>query len=170
MSMVSPDGDGPGISGWTGMRGVPLALVFAFFGCQQRPEAMRVDDSVSLQPPLTLVELLVWRDGGSLGFVLRDATSTELRCCVAGPIPADIAGRWFMGATHPLHEGARIVDAEGGVEKALKQVLQVWVSQHYDQPEQDELLRSGWTQAIAQSKTRRDAWHVLRLLRRKPAG
>jgi hypothetical protein len=151
------------------MRIAPIALVLALFGCQQRTEPIRVDGAAALQPPLTLAELLVWRDGGSLGFVLRDATSTELRFCVAGPIPASIAGRWFIGATHPSHEGARIVDAGGDVERALKRALRAWVSQHYDRAEQEELVRSGWTEEIAQDKTRRGAWHVLRLLRREPA-
>ncbi len=158
------------ITRWTPWRVAPAALVFVFLGCQQRVGAIRVDGSVSLQPPLTLAELLVWRDGGSLGFVLRDAAGTELRFCVAGPIPASVAGRWFIGATHPSHEGARIIDAGGGVENALRRALQVWVSQHYNQAEQDELLRSGWTPEIAQDKTRREAWHVLRLLRREPGG
>jgi len=69
---------------------------------------------MGMQTPVHLVDTVRFEDGGTVGFVLVDATGDTLYCCYDGrirqlPVPRD--GRvpdlpprhWFIGALHPVN-------------------------------------------------------------------
>ena len=135
----------------------------------EKETPIRVTDSLLLQPPLTLVELRRWKDGGSLGFAIRDATDKRLSFCIDSQIESDTVGRWYLHATHPTHEGAKLVEEKNQTEHALKSALRVWVSQHYDEAEQSKLAISEWSDKIAENETLFNAWTIMKLLSRMKA-
>ena len=64
----------------------------------------------TLEPPITLDELHVWRDGGSLGFKLSDAKHHQLAFCIDGRAGSSTRGYFFLNVTHANQNGGQKLD------------------------------------------------------------
>ena len=108
-------------------------------------------DVLKIVEPLTLVDPYYFKDGGTLGMLLKDANGTEHRFCLGtgrsifDPIgvktvdssknPKEIppnAGKsgLFVGAVHFTQKNAQWVSRRGPEESALYGVLLRWVEKH----------------------------------------
>lgn len=142
--------------------GVQLAAVFLVTaGCSGRPSPVALSSDLKLYPPFDLVELLRWRDGGSLGFTVVDARGQRLSFSLDKRIGSSTPGRWYIGATYPTHEGAELVASAGKREHALVRILDLWLSQHFTDSERSTLAAMGWSDELGRDRLRFDAWTIL---------
>ena len=151
------------------MRIFTLLLVLLLCACQRTAGPVHVTDRITLHPPLTLVELSRWRDGGSLGFHVEDAQAQQLVFSVDYRINSTTRGRWYLGAMYPTDSGAVLLDEGGRTELALRDVLRDWVNQHYGKQEQTDIASQGWNDTFQDDRIRFDAWTIMTLLTRPKA-
>ncbi len=80
-----------------------------------------------------------WKDGGTVGIELIDAKGKKHSFSLYSPggaglpekdKPAKIIPNLFIGAAHPKHDGAKMVDVRGPEEMALYGVLLRIIDQH----------------------------------------
>ena len=133
-----------------------------------KPTSANTDQSqghrvTALQPPMKLDELIVWRDGGSLGFRLSDASGQHLTFCVDHKIKSPTAGNFFFNVTHADQEGGQKLDLGGDAEKQLISYLQSWLETNFTQAQQTNLLQRE-KDVDKLTKPEFNAWHVLRLV------
>ncbi len=143
-----------------------LALACLCSGNPGDSGVIRIAGDLTMKPPFELVQLSRWRDGGSLGFVFRDARAKELRFCRDGRIGSPTAGRWYLGTTHPTHQGAELVAAGSATESASVELLDRWVAQHYSPSERTTLLGEVAFDQLQKDRKRFDAWTICHLLER----
>jgi hypothetical protein len=117
----------------------------------------------ALQPPIKLDELLVWRDGGSLGFKLSDAARHHVAFCVDGRIGSTTVGYFFLNVTHPTQDNGQKLDLGGDTEKTLISYLKSWLEASF-KPEQLTALLLKEKDVNKLTKDEFNAWHVLRLV------
>jgi hypothetical protein len=118
-----------------------------------------------LRPPITLEELSVWRDGGSLGFKLSDAHHHHVTFCVDGKAGSPTAGYFFLNVTHATQKGGRKLPLGGDAEKKLISYLKSWLTASFKPERLAAILK---TQDVGKlTKKEFQAWHVLRLVKNR---
>ena len=96
-------------------RTVLVLLVLLF------PVVARVDTNKpsvpKLSPPIVLHELHVWRDGGSLGFVIGDQSARKIKFVVDGKIGSSTIGWFFLNTIHTDYgKGIQLIARRSGRE------------------------------------------------------
>jgi len=118
--------------------------------------------TAALQPPIKLDELLVWRDGGSLGFKLSDAAQRHVAFCVDGRFGSSTRGCFFLNVTHATQNGGRRLDLGGDTEKTLIFYLKSWLAASFKPEQLTAILKIEDFSKL--SKDEFKARHVLRLV------
>ena len=93
-----------------------------------------------LKAPITLVKLDVWRDGGSLGFVIRDAIDTNLSFMVDGKIGSSTRGHFFLYTEHIDFAKGVQLDLGGEEENQIIGYLALWLDANFDRKKLDVLF------------------------------
>jgi len=110
-------------------------------GCQEevKPNPMPVA-AISAQPTVELVELHRWRDGGSLGFGFPHSDGQTILLALDGWLSTTPKlSHWYVGATHPEHEGARIVELGSEEEFQVLQLIDGWLSQRFSSAHKQDI-------------------------------
>jgi hypothetical protein len=98
---------------------------------------------LKITEPVEVTEAHAYRDGGTIGLVLTDASKTQHEFCLDGRSFDEAQAREpkyvYLGATHATHKGARRVQIRGPEEAAIYGVLLRWAQKH---PKRDALLGS----------------------------
>jgi hypothetical protein len=123
-------------------------------------------DSVE-QPPMKLDELIVWRDGGSLGFKMSDASGRQIAFCVDGRASSPTCNHFFLNVPHPAQQGGRKLDLGGDEEKQLISYLQSWLDGNFTQAQRTALLQQD-KDVDKLTKPEFNTWHILRLIENRP--
>jgi hypothetical protein len=79
--------------------------------------------------PLEISEILLYRDGGTVGVKLKDANGLEHLFCFDGRASERVKklpSKIYYGATHPEHKGAKPLIPKGKNEKIILKYLQTW--------------------------------------------
>jgi hypothetical protein len=76
----------------------------------------------SLKAPVLVIETIVYRDGGTIGIVLKDKTGRLFSCCVEGRDNVN-NGNIFINANHVSHKEAIKVPGNSEAEHLLLKVL-----------------------------------------------
>jgi len=159
-------------------RTLSVVLLLVLTGCRLREpvvessaELIHITEAMMLHPPLELVRLTRWRDGGSLGFAFEDIRATRLEFSFDGGAHSPTRGRWYLGSLHPSHGGAMLLERAGRTEQALQQVLRHWVTQHFTPDELAQLTAQNWAARPGEDRLKSDVALVVALLERaaKPA-
>ena len=149
------------------MRSLFVMFAFTSFlmvaGCAHTSDAQ---DRLTFKNPMVLNELLVWRDGGSLGFVMEDADKERLCFCMDGSIGSATTGYFFLNVTHATEDGGIQLPLDGQREKQLLGYLKSWLETHFDMNDLDKTLASNNFQALTKDEFK--AWHVGRVLKNRP--
>ena len=116
----------------------------------------------TLERPITLDELHVWRDGGSLGFKLSDAKHHQLAFCVDGKIGSSTPGYFYSNVTHPDQNGGQKLDSGGAAEKTLLSYLESWLASNFTEEQRTAILQT--KEVGKRTKLEFDAWHVVQLI------
>lgn len=99
----------------------------------------------NLRPPINIDEIIYYRDGGTIGVVLKDSSSQTFMFCLDGRIQIQDPGveiephHVYIGATHPGHQGAEQLSLYGEKEKAILEILQNWVAENMTEQEISKL-------------------------------
>jgi hypothetical protein len=116
----------------------------------------------TLQAPIHLDELFVWRDGGSLGFKLSDANGRHLAFCVDGKFKSPTAGYFFLNVTYADQNGGQKLDLGSDTEKVLMSYLKSWLAANFKQERLAAILKA---QGVGKpTKEEFNALHVLGLI------
>ncbi len=103
--------------------------------------AKRPGDALSFVEPVKVIRGVGWKDGGTVGLELVDANDKKHTYSLypasgAGlpvkDLPPKIIINLFTGATHPGHQGAKMVEVRGPEESALYAVLLRAIAKHKD--------------------------------------
>jgi len=113
-------------------------------------------NTIDLQDPIKIKEVLYYRDGGTTGVILEDATGKELSFCFT-PL-----SNFFYGATHANFKEARPIEAESDLEKKLLSKIQNAINAKFDSKKQNKLTKA--KTAMGLSKEELDIWYLLRSL------
>lgn len=114
----------------------------------QEPTAEEAVATLSLKLPVQVVEVLMWRDGGSVGVRLADANRKEYPFCLdghaqhVGPDKEPPLRYVYVGALYAGKPGTA-VPIGGEVERALKVLLQTWADQQLVRAKQAEFKLRG---------------------------
>jgi hypothetical protein len=80
--------------------------------------------TVTLNPPFEVTETMLYKDGGTIGIVVRDAKGISLPLCYDQRIKVPEAERFvYVGATHPSESSAAKVTPGSATEQALLRIL-----------------------------------------------
>jgi hypothetical protein len=118
--------------------------------------------AAALRPPIKLDELLVWRDGGTLGFKLSDAGGRHVAFCVDRKIKSPIAGHFFLNVTHADQKGGERIDLGSDTEQTLISYLQSWLSTKFTQEQLSDIIKI--RDFRKRTKDEFNASHVLQLI------
>ena len=146
--------------------GLAWAILVALSSAAQSDEPQG-PPLVVLQPPINLNELLVWRDGGSLGFKLSDAARRHVTFSVDGRVGSSTVGYFFLNVTHPTQNNGRKLDLGSDTENTLISYLKSWLASNF-KPEQLSALAKKEKDVNKLTKDEFNAWHVLRLVENRP--
>ena len=83
---------------------------------------------LKLVEPVEVQETFYYKDGGSIGIILRDAKGAEHKFCFDGRKPGE--SPLFLDAVHPSRDGAKKVALRGPEESALYGIMLRWVKRH----------------------------------------
>ncbi len=121
-------------------------------------------ESFSIKPPIKSVELSIWRDGGSIGFFMIDATGKEWKFCVNGQANTKDIGALYYGGLHPTE--ASSVKAESvKLENELLNALKSYIGDHLSQGDVEKLSNIDWQSE--RTKQEKDFWHIVRFLKKR---
>ena len=116
-----------------------LLIVIFFFGtvlfgglmvCSSENDIIEMflpTETITLYPPITIVDNLHFEDGGTIGIIIRDTKLKVLTLCLDGRLPQTKESGphyLFIGALHPDRPEAQRVPVGGKVEKAVLKMLQ----------------------------------------------
>ncbi|NLF32817.1 MAG: hypothetical protein GX591_18255 [Planctomycetes bacterium] len=113
-------------------------------------------ERLALIPPLRLTLLERFRDGGTLGFDMT-AGAAGLRFALDGRAGSPTRGRWYLGASHPTHDGAVLLPRDGPAEQALRRILRDWLAQHFTAAQLEQLVADRWSDRGNEDRLRSDA-------------
>ena len=120
-----------------------LFLGLTLVGCQNGKYAANTDSRVPrLSPPVNLVELHVWRDGGSLGFVVSDQSGTTISFLVDGKINSTTKGYIFLNTVYMDKAKGIQLPLGGKEESQLLSYLSSWLDSNFDRKKLDALFES----------------------------
>ncbi|MFA7235443.1 MAG: hypothetical protein WC058_01150 [Phycisphaeraceae bacterium] len=157
------------------MQGIMFAwLLFVLAGCgtpemskAASDESIEITSDIVMQPPLELVQLLRWRDGGSIGFQFEDVRGTKLSFTVDGHIGSPTPGRWDLGALYPTTNGtALLLESGGSSERALQRLLDRWLQERFSPAERSQLKTQYWVIRPDEDRLKSDAALIITLLER----
>jgi hypothetical protein len=117
---------------------------------------------IDLKHPMILEELHVWRDGGSLGFVMKDADGKRICFCLDGNVSSTTAGFFFVNVTYPTYNGSLQLSLDGNKERKILTHLRSWLETNFDLKELDKTFRSKSVGELTRDEF--EAWHVKHLL------
>ncbi len=116
-----------------------------------------------LDEPINVKTLYVWRDGGSLGFVVNDSTGKNISFMVDGRIKSTTIGYVFLNTTHTSRAKGIMLPLFGKEECQLMNYLSSWLYSNYDEKTLDALFKSPDLKKM--SKKDFKAFHITRLLK-----
>lgn len=140
-----------------------LAVVLSLSVSLYASEQIRVTPDLTVHPPFELVQLGRWQDG-TLGFNVVDNGNRKLNFCLEPRDGSSASGRWYLGGMHFSHPGTTTVEKGTDTERALIRVLEVWVSQHFSEKEQEWMRNMPWSEELKHYPVDYNAWTILRLL------
>ena len=80
--------------------------------------------TVTLNPPFEVTDTMLYKDGGTIGIVVRDINGISLPLCYDQRIKVPEEERFvYVGATHPSESSAAKVTPGSATEKALLRIL-----------------------------------------------
>ena len=109
-----------------------------------------------------LRELSVWRDGGSLGFVIGDQSGRKIKFVVDGKIGSSTVGWFFLNTIHTDYRKGIQLPLGGPEEKQLLNYLSLWLDSNFNRKELERLEATG--KFPDSTKEEFKALHVKRLL------
>jgi hypothetical protein len=115
-----------------------------------------------LSPPIILYELYVWRDGGSLGFIIGDHSGIKIKFVVDYKEYSTTWGWFFLNTIHKDRGEGQQLPLGGTEEKQLLRYLSLWLESKFSKQEIDEISATKDFRNI--SKDQLYAFHVKRLL------
>ena len=98
-------------------------------------------NALDIVEPIKISRGFGWKDGGTIGIELIDAKDKKHSFSLYSPggaglpekdKPPKVIPNLFIGAAHPGHQGAKMVDVRGPEESALYGVLLRAINQHKD--------------------------------------
>ena len=128
--------------------GVALSFVVFTIGSAEPAKKAPVEETrakyskqsaevLKIAEPVVVSKVDYWKDGGTIGIVLKDAKGQEHAFCLDGRFlpskehPDEKGTRnLFVGATHPTKTGAKMVELRGPEETALYGVMLRWANKH----------------------------------------
>ena len=99
-------------------------------------------DALQIVEPVKMSRVFYWKDGGTVGIELTDAKDKKHAFSLYSPGGAGLPEKdkkpkiilnLFIGAAHPGHQGAKMVDFGGPEESALYGVLLRAIDKHKEQ-------------------------------------
>ena len=116
-----------------------LLLAVASPGVLAEVDAKEPIDIPRLTSPILLHELHVWRDGGSLGFVVGDQSGRKIKFVVNYKVGSSTRGWFFLNTIHTDY-GKGVQLPLGGVEeKQLLKYLSLWLDDKFDRKELERI-------------------------------
>ena len=115
-----------------------------------------------LNPPIVLRDLRVWRDGGSLGFVLGDGLGKTITFTVDGKLGSPTPRSMFLGVTHRDDPGAQQLPLDGAQERQLLTYLALWLDAKFDRADLERVFNTVDSRQWTQEQL--SAYHVKRLI------
>jgi hypothetical protein len=102
--------------------------LFASTGTYAGGDAVTIElkkGSVTLNPPFEVEETLLYKDGGTIGIVIKDSQGISLPLCLDGRIKMPAEDRHvYVGATYPDESSALRVTSGSANQKTLLELLQ----------------------------------------------
>lgn len=112
-------------------------LVCSFVGvcadAQKKTNEEYYQGKIEMALPLVISEILLYKDGGTVGVKVKDAKGVEHLFCFDGRVSERVkakALKVYYGATHPEHKGAKPLIPKGKNEKILLKYLKTWTPQN----------------------------------------
>ena len=133
-----------------------LVLVLGLEGCVPRYRVPEPDCQV------ILYEMYVWRDGGSLGFVIGCEGRKTIRFVVDGKIHSPTAGYFFLETIHTDGPRGTMLPLGGEEEQRLLGHLSSWLHATFTEGELKRISEIADFRKITRDELR--AWHVQRLV------
>jgi hypothetical protein len=102
---------------------IQCASVIAY--AQDQTETIQLKQgTVTLNPPFEVTETMLYKDGGTIGIVVRDVNGISLPLCYDQGIKVPEEERFvYVGATHPSESSAAKVTRGSATEQALLRIL-----------------------------------------------
>mgnify|MGYP001141021373 CR=1 FL=1 len=140
-----------------------FCAVYLFWRGKRWLDADRAAAILQLQTPVTVSQVRIFEDGGSIGFVLTGGSGSTLLCCVDGRSVTKSPGQLFIGAEYLTDTGAMAVRRGSPTERAVVVLLQEYLDQNYTRPYQWYLLWKG--SIVGLNRQERDALYMLWAIR-----
>ena len=108
---------------------VSLIIVIQFAGIKALAESETAtielkESSITLIPPFEITETMLYKDGGTIGIVVKDSQGISLPLCYDRRIKVPEEERFvYVGATYPDESSSKKVVNGSETEKALLKVL-----------------------------------------------
>ncbi|MFH1201638.1 MAG: hypothetical protein V1674_01950 [Candidatus Omnitrophota bacterium] len=145
-----------------------ILAVVIFTGTGQAGEEETVEIPLSgrtvvLHWPLKLEQALYYRDGGTIGIVIKDREENTFQFCLDARLSVK-KHQVYVGAVHPEASGAETLSFEGKEEKAIVAMLEEFIRRELSPERQKEILEK--KQAGSLSEEENNLWLVLEFIRR----
>ncbi|MDP3143099.1 MAG: hypothetical protein Q8N14_04040 [Candidatus Omnitrophota bacterium] len=121
-----------------------------------------------LYAPLEIEDTQYYRDGGTIGVVLKDRDGKFFSFCLDGRMQVANFGEAakpyhiYVGATHPESPGAQSVSIGGREEKSLLKALQAWADEQLSAKEKERILNVQSPDGITEKEIK--AYRVLEII------
>ena len=119
-----------------------------------------------LSPPINLYQVDVWRDGGSLGFVIGDRSAAKIQFVIDGKAGSQTRGWFFLNTTHTDYTKGIKLSLGGEEEQTLLLYLSSWLHTTFTDAELKRIAEI--TDFRDKPQAEFYAWHIQRLLQRRP--
>jgi hypothetical protein len=100
-----------------------------------------MQDLITKQDSISVTQVRVMRDGGTVSVYLNDDVGQPLPICFNGRIGSQTRGRIYVGALQHDTPGARLVPLGDEVEHAIIKILKRCLNQEFTDREQEALAR-----------------------------
>jgi hypothetical protein len=102
---------------------IQYACIIAY--AQDQTETIQLKQgTITLNPPFEITETMLYKDGGTIGIVVRDVNGISLPLCYDQRIKVPEEERFvYVGATHPNESSAAKVTPGSATEQALLRIL-----------------------------------------------
>ena len=109
-----------------------------------------------------IVDVLYFRDGGTVGVILEDEKKKRTSFCFDRRLGSETPNRIYVGATHPENKGAKLVEKGSSLEETILFGLRKALDVKHSPSEQKKLLRKESAADLQGEETK--IWWILKAL------